>query len=62
MDEKELEEIFSRFGNVVKCSIVSDPYTKESRGFGFVTMATPEDADKAIEAANGQEYYGRVFR
>ncbi|KAG4303567.1 hypothetical protein PCK1_000085 [Pneumocystis canis] len=61
MDEKELEEIFSRLGSVVKCSIVSDPYTKESRGFGFVTMATPEDADKAIEAANGQEHYGRVF-
>ncbi len=37
-----------------------DPHTRESRGFGFVTMETPEEADAAITALNGTELFGKV--
>lgn len=38
-----------------------DPHTRESRGFGFVTMDLPEEAEAAIEALNGQELSGRTL-
>lgn len=39
-----------------------DPHTRESRGFGFVDMATVEDADKAIDALHDSEFKGRIIR
>jgi RNA recognition motif-containing protein len=39
--------------------ILSDRETGRSRGFGFVEMATPEDAQKALEALNGKDFMGR---
>ena len=38
-----------------------DPHTKESRGFAFVTMETPEEADAAINALNATKQFGRVI-
>ena len=38
-----------------------DPHTRESRGFGFVTMETAEEADAAITAMNGTELMGKVM-
>lgn len=38
-----------------------DPHTKESRGFAFVTMATGEEADSAISALHGVEFFGKVL-
>lgn len=38
-----------------------DPHSRESRGFGFVTMETPEEADAAIEGLNATEVQGRVL-
>ena len=38
-----------------------DPHTRDSRGFGFVTMETPEEADAAIAALNGTEFMGRTI-
>nr|GAT44219.1 predicted protein [Mycena chlorophos] len=48
-----LEGIFSRVGRVSNCEVLRDPHTHESRGFAFVTMDSPEEADAAIAALNG---------
>jgi len=44
---------------VASVRILSDRATGRSRGFGFVEMASPEDAQKAIEALNGHDFMGR---
>ena len=61
MGEEELEEMFSKYGRVEKVNIMVDPHTRESRGFGFVKMATPQDADAAKDGLTGEERYGRVL-
>ena len=38
-----------------------DPHTRESRGFGFVTMETPQGADEAIATLNGSELHGKTM-
>ena len=38
-----------------------DPHSRESRGFGFVTMETPEEADAAITALNATELFGKAI-
>ncbi len=57
--EDALKEYFSQAGAVESATIISDKMTGRSRGFGFVEMSTPEDAQKAIEMFNGQEFEGR---
>ena len=57
--EDSLKELFSQAGEVVKVDIISDSYTGRSRGFGFVEMGSEEDAKKAIETFNGQDFEGR---
>ncbi len=54
-----LREVFAQAGEVETASVVTDRDTGRSRGFGFVEMATNEDADKAISKFNGQEVDGR---
>lgn len=49
VDEQELEDAFGKFGHVVSCSIVRDPYTQVCRGFAFVKLATEEAAIAAME-------------
>lgn len=44
-----------------KVQIMHDPHTRESRGFGFVTMETPEEADAAITALNATEFFGKTL-
>jgi transformer-2 protein len=61
MGEEELEDLFSKYGKVDKVNIMTDPHTKESRGFGFVKMNTSEEADAAKDALTGEERYGRVM-
>ena len=55
----QLEEVFGEHGSVVDAIILNDRDTGRSRGFGFVTMATDEEAQKAIDALNGAEFNGR---
>ena len=57
--EDALKEYFSQAGTVESAKIISDKMTGRSRGFGFVEMATEEEAKKAIEMFNGQELEGR---
>lgn len=44
---------------VKKAQVMYDPHTRESRGFGFVTMESAEEADAAITAMNGTELMGK---
>ncbi|KLT41849.1 RNA-binding domain-containing protein [Cutaneotrichosporon oleaginosum] len=60
--ERDLEDEFMRFGDVEKVTIVYDQRTDRSRGFGFITMRSTEDATRAIEKLNGIELHGRNIR
>lgn len=57
--EQQLRDAFAEFGEVTSASIVLDRMTGQSRGFGFVEFASPESAEKAIEALDGAELDGR---
>jgi RNA recognition motif-containing protein len=59
--ENDLQDLFSKHGPVSEVAIIQDRATGRARGFGFVTMATPEGAQAAIQALNGQEYQGRAL-
>ena len=52
--ENDLMDLFSVYGNVVAINIAVDRTTAKPRGFGFVTMVTPEGAQSAIRALNGK--------
>ncbi|MCJ7792856.1 MAG: RNA-binding protein [Candidatus Marinimicrobia bacterium] len=55
----QLEEIFSKFGKVVSCEVITDKYSGRSKGFGFVEMEVDKEADEAVEKANGTEMEGK---
>ncbi len=59
--DDSLKQHFSQAGSVVSASVLVDRMSGRSRGFGFVEMATPEEAAKAIEMFNGQELDGRTI-
>jgi cold-inducible RNA-binding protein len=59
--EQQLQELFSQHGSVTSAKIITDKYTGQSRGFGFVEMATGEEAQKAITALNGTQLDGRTL-
>ena len=56
---EDLREAFSSVGTVESATAIEDRDTGRSRGFGFVEMATPEDAAAAIEQFNGKDFGGR---
>lgn len=56
---EDLQEHFATAGAVSSANVVMDRETGRSRGFGFVEMATDDDANNAIAQFNGQEYDGR---
>jgi len=57
-----LAEAFSRFGEIVEATVVVDRDTGRSRGFGFVTLADDDAAQRAIEEMDGTELDGRNIR
>ena len=57
-----LREQFAQCGSVESATALTDRYSGQSRGFGFVEMATAEDAQKAISTLNGQRIDGRAIR
>ncbi len=57
--QDELQEAFAKAGTVTSASIIMDKMTGRSRGFGFVEMNSDDDAQKAIEMWNGQDFGGR---
>lgn len=59
--EADLEELFSQEGKVVDCRIVVDPRSRESRGFGFVTMDSLENAERCVKYLNRSTLEGRII-
>lgn len=57
--QEELRELFAQAGTVESASVIEDRETGRSRGFGFVEMASAEEAQAAIEQFNGKEFNGR---
>lgn len=58
-NEAELKELFSQAGAVESTAVITDKFSGRSKGFGFVEMATPEDAQKAIQMFNQHDMGGR---
>ncbi|KAF7015344.1 hypothetical protein CFC21_029217 [Triticum aestivum] len=61
LTDQDLEKHFSTEGEVIDASIVLDPWTRESRGFGFVTMATLKEAERCIKYLDRSVLEGRVI-
>ncbi|KAK8249534.1 hypothetical protein IWZ00DRAFT_488938 [Phyllosticta capitalensis] len=61
LSEEEITRLFEKYGEVEKCNIMRDPHSKESRGFGFVKMVTPDQADAAKEGLQGEVIEGRTL-
>ena len=59
--EDELRQEFEAFGQVTSVNIIKDRYTGESRGFGFVEMATRSEAQAAINELNGKSLGERTL-
>ena len=59
--DQQLSELFSEAGNVTSAQVVTDRYTGQARGFGFVEMATEDEAQQAIAAINGRNMDGRAL-
>ena len=59
--ENDLQDAFAAHGTVVEANLMTDRTTGRPRGFGFITMGTPEEAQKAIAALNGSQLGGRAL-
>ncbi|MEA2564731.1 MAG: hypothetical protein QOH06_6235 [Acidobacteriota bacterium] len=59
MTEDALRQEFEQYGEVTSCTIIMDKATGQSKGFGFLEMASPEEAQAAITGLNGREVQGR---
>jgi RNA recognition motif-containing protein len=59
--ENSLQDAFAAHGTVIETNLMMDRVTGRPRGFGFVTMSSPEEAQKAIEAMNGKPIDGRAL-
>jgi len=62
VNEDELRELFSAHGEVVSAKVIMDRETGRPRGFGFVEMSQEEDAQKAIQGLDGQDFRGRNLK
>ncbi len=56
---EQLQSLFAAHGTVTGVDVIVDKFSGRSRGFGFVTMDTPEAADAAIQALHGKNVDGR---
>jgi RNA recognition motif-containing protein len=57
--EDDLRKMFEAFGKVESANVIKDKYSGQSKGFGFVEMPSREEAQAAIQEANGKELKGR---
>ena len=61
VNDSDLEDLFAPHGLVQAAHVVTDPDTGRSKGYGFVAMATGDQAQAAIAALNGKDSNGRVL-
>jgi cold-inducible RNA-binding protein len=59
--ENDLQDAFAAHGTVAEANLMMDRATGRPRGFAFITMGTPEEAQKAIAALNGSDLDGRAL-
>lgn len=59
--EEDLENLFSASGTVKEATVVTDRYTGQAKGFGFVEMENDAEADAAINTLNGTQMGGRTL-
>ena len=59
--ENDLQDAFAAHGTVTETNLMMDRVSGRPRGFGFVTMSSPEEAQKAIAALNGAQLDGRAL-
>lgn len=59
--EQQLSDLFAAHGSVASARIITDKFTGQSRGFGFVEMSSEAEARAAIAALNGAEMGGRTL-
>ena len=57
-----LREFFTQCGSVTSATVITDQFSGRSRGFGFVEMATPEEATAAVQRLNGKDLDGRQIK
>ncbi len=60
-EDTDLQQLFSKYGTCASARVIRDRVTGRSRGFAFVEMETPEDAQRAIAGTNGNELHGRAI-
>jgi RNA recognition motif-containing protein len=61
LTENDLQDAFAAHGTVVEANLMMDRETGRPRGFGFITMSPPAEAQKAMDALNGKELSGRAL-
>jgi hypothetical protein len=61
VNDEQLAQIFAEAGSVDSARVITERDTGRSKGFGFVEMATDEEAKKAIDTLNGKEIEGRAI-
>jgi RNA recognition motif-containing protein len=60
--DQELRELFERYGKVTSSRVITDRFSGQSKGFGFIEMPDASEANAAIQALNEQEFMGRNLR
>ena|SRR5437016_4441278 len=61
LNEKDIRKAFEEYGEVTLVNLIKDKLTGQLKGFGFVEMPNKEEAQKAIEALDGQRLSGRAL-
>ena len=62
MTEGDLREAFEAFGAVSSAAVITDKFSGQSKGFGFVEMSDNAEADAAIKGLNGSSVQGRSLK
>ena len=59
VDDDKLRDVFSQFGEISEATVIQNKFSGRSKGFGFVTFGSDEDAQKAISEMNNKDVEGR---
>ncbi len=60
--ENDLREAFQAFGTVSSAAVITDKFSGQSKGFGFIEMSNNSEADAAIKGLNGSDMQGRSLK